>query len=39
MIKGIIDYQKSYKDQHLREELKDKPEKLLTLVEAFFHCG
>jgi glutamine synthetase len=39
MIKGIIDYQKSYKDQHLREELKDKPEKLLKLVEAFFHCG
>jgi glutamine synthetase len=39
MIKGIIDYHKSYKDQNLREELKDKPDELLKFVEAFFHCG
>jgi len=39
MIDGIIKYHKSYKDQNLREELKDKPEELLKFVEKFFHCG
>jgi len=39
MINGILEYHRSYKDQNLREELKDKPEELLKFVEAFFHCG
>jgi len=39
MIDGIIAYHKSYKDQNLRAELKDKPEELLRLVTRYFHCG
>ena len=39
MIEGIIAFHKSYKDQNLREELKDKPEELLKLVTQYFHCG
>ncbi|MCF8369564.1 MAG: glutamine synthetase family protein [Bacteroidales bacterium] len=36
---GIIAYHKTYNDQNLREEIKDKPEVLLKLVTKFFHCG
>jgi glutamine synthetase len=39
MIDGIIAYHKSYKDQNLRRELKDKPGELMNLVSRFFHCG
>jgi len=39
MIQGIIKYHKSFEDQYLREELKDKPEDLLKFVQRFFHCG
>lgn len=39
MIRGIIEYHKKFNDQKLRDELKDKPEELLTFVAKFFHCG
>ncbi len=39
MLDGIIAYHKGFRDQHLREELKDKPDELLKLVSRFFHCG
>lgn len=38
-LNGIIAYHKKFNDQNLRDELKDKPEELLKLVERFFHCG
>ncbi|MCB2220966.1 MAG: glutamine synthetase family protein [Bacteroidetes bacterium] len=38
-LKGIVQYHKQFNDQNLREELKDKPDELLKLVQKFFHCG
>ncbi|GAB4322243.1 MAG: glutamine synthetase family protein [Bacteroidales bacterium] len=36
---GIIRYHKSFNDKDLREQLQDKPEELLKMVQQFFHCG
>ena len=36
---GIIKYHLGYNDRNLREELKDKPEELMKMVQRFFHCG
>lgn len=38
-LNGIIQYLKGFNDQHIRDEIKDEPEKLLELVSRFFHCG
>ena len=38
-IEGIVKYHKSFNDKNLREELKDKPEELLKMVQKYFHCG
>ncbi len=38
MIDDIIKQLKSFKDQNIREEIKQNPEKMMELVEQFFHC-
>ncbi len=39
IIDGTARKLKSYKDQNIREELKDKPKKVMALVEKYYHCG
>ena len=36
---GIILYLKNFNDQHLREEIKKNPDKLMEQVTKYFHCG
>ncbi len=38
-LNGIIHYHQQFKDQNLREELKDRPDELMKMVRRFFHCG
>ncbi len=38
-IEGVVSLLKSFNDQNIREELKDKPEEVMELVEKFYHCG
>ena len=38
-INGIINNLKAYKDENLREEIGNDEEKILELVDRFFHCG
>lgn len=38
-INGIIENLKAYKDENLREEIGNDEEKILELVDRFFHCG
>ena len=39
MIDGIIRKLRSYGDRTLREDIGDDREKMLALVEKYFHCG
>ena len=39
MIDGIIKKLRSYGDRTLREDIGDDREKMLALVERYFHCG
>lgn len=39
MIDDLIKQLKSFKDQKIREEIKNHPEKMLELVHDYFHCG
>ena len=39
MIDGIIKHLKSYNDQTLRADIGNDREKMLALVEKYFHCG
>ena len=39
MIDGIIAKLRFYEDKDLRGEVQDNPEKMLKLVEKYFHCG
>ena len=39
MIDGIIKKLRSYKDRTLRADIGDDSEKMLALVEKYFHCG
>ena len=36
---GIIQYLRQFNDEHLRDEIKDNPEKLMQQVTKYFHCG
>lgn len=36
---GIIHYLRQFNDQHLRDEIKNSPEKLMQEVMKYFHCG
>jgi glutamine synthetase len=38
-INGIAKNLKSYNDQNIREEVGNDEEKILALVDRFFHCG
>ena len=38
-IEGIIGQLKAYKDENIRAEVANDEEKILTLVDRFFHCG
>lgn len=38
-LQWIIDYLKRFNDENLRSELKDNEDKVLELVDKFFHCG
>ncbi len=38
-IDGIIHQLKAYKDENIREEVGNDEEKILNLVDRFFHCG
>jgi len=38
-INGIIQQLKDYNDEHIREEISHDEEKVLALVDRFFHCG
>ena len=38
-IDGIINQLKAYKDENIRIEVANDEEKILTLVDRFFHCG
>lgn len=39
MVDGIISRLRAYNDVALRQELRDKPEGMLELVNKYFHCG
>jgi glutamine synthetase len=39
LINGIAKKLRSYNDEHLRDEISCKKEKILGLVEQYFHCG
>lgn len=39
VIEGVASKLKSYKDQNLREELENDKERLMQIVEQYFHCG
>ena len=39
MLNWIIDYLNKFNDQQLRAELGDDEDKILELVNKFFHCG
>jgi glutamine synthetase len=38
-VNGIIKKLKGYKDENIREEIGNDEEKILALVDRFFHCG
>ena len=38
-IDGIIESLKSYKDKNIRAEIGNDEEKILSLVDKFYHCG
>ncbi len=38
-VDGIIQKLRSYKDENIREEIGHDEEKILALVDRFFHCG
>jgi glutamine synthetase len=39
LIDGILKELRSYNDRTLRAEIGNDPEKILSLVESFMHCG
>ncbi|MBN2237584.1 MAG: glutamine synthetase [Bacteroidales bacterium] len=39
MLDGLIAKLKAYQDQNLREEIGNDEEKILRMVDRFFHCG
>ncbi|GAB1403601.1 MAG: glutamine synthetase family protein [Lentimicrobiaceae bacterium] len=39
LIDGTIRRLRSYKDEHLREQIKDSKEKIMHVVNQYFHCG
>lgn len=39
VIDGLIRKLRNYKDEHLRGEVPSNKEKILALVEQYFHCG
>lgn len=39
MIKGVVSMLKDYNDKELRSAIQCNKEKLLSLVERFYHCG
>ena len=39
MIDWFVKYLKDFKDQNLRAELKDDGDKIMELVNKYFHCG
>jgi len=39
MIDAIINSLKSFNDKNIRQELKDNPDKMMELVNRYFHCG
>ncbi len=38
-VNGIINKLKGFKDENMREEIGNDEEKILALVDRFFHCG
>jgi len=39
VIDGLARRLRSFNDEHLREEIKNDQNKVMELVEKFFHCG
>ena len=39
IIDGVINTLKSYNDKHLRQELENNQEKMMEIVNKFYHCG
>lgn len=39
MIDGIIGKLRKYNDRRLREEVAERPEELVSVVEKYWHCG
>lgn len=39
IIDGVINTLKSYNDKHLRQELEKNQEKMMEIVNKFYHCG
>ena len=39
LVEGITRRLRSYKDEHLREQIKDSKDKIMHVVEQYFHCG
>jgi glutamine synthetase len=39
VIDGVARKLRTYKDETLREEIHCKKEKIMNLVEQYFHCG
>jgi len=39
LIDGLIAKLKQHNDKDLRSQIKDNPEKIMELVNTFFHCG
>jgi hypothetical protein len=39
VIEGFAGKLKKFEDQNLRQELENNKEKLMEIVEQYFHCG
>jgi glutamine synthetase len=39
MIDDMIKYLKSFNDKNIREEVAKDPDKMMEMVNAYFHCG
>lgn len=39
MIDDIVKQLKSFNDKNIRQEIKEQPEKMMEMVNKYFHCG
>jgi glutamine synthetase len=39
LIDGVISRLESFNDNHIRQEIKENPARMMELVRKFYHCG